>query len=441
MRALGSGTPAVLVGTVLAALLLSGALYALPKEGTLLEHFEGKTEADLVAEFEAELPAFLLARMAEPVKPQLFLSPRRGERVRMQCVAVDAEKRTSTWQATIRTGWISDHKNYGYGVDNMNPERDQMQFNLADLPPAEIASLFIVQYRPADEMIRLAVWLASKDDLITANRKLSELAQMRTDYRDRVERWLCEKNDWTRPDAGLGLIELHDLDRRRDSWVLMTDAARRDYASSLRGEAQAELNKLVEMANGTRRNPGATTRLEKIIDRAERYPKAYGFTNFLTGRSERTYNDLLTELQRRQKRITDNVHAAERLGIDQKWEEAARAYEALLVLDPWNTDLIMPTADAFRQAAQLEDAGLRARNTTHARKAAELYDRIIEVYPRAIGFYNRAGLAWLGAGDKRKAKERHEEVLARIEKIEVLTENDEGNRDYARNQIRVIDGR
>jgi tetratricopeptide (TPR) repeat protein len=412
------------------------------KPSSLLQDFGDKTEEELVKEFDERLPALLEARLEEELKPQIMLPHGRNETSRMQLVSVDVENRRSVWQTTVAFARFENSPIFAYTVDYLDAERHQHRFLVDDLPPAEVYQ--IISRLPADtqDQVRFAMWLWAKGERELSNAQFTRLAMANRVPRNRVEHWLCAKYGWDVPEADedgslLRVLELHDLDNRRDYQIMLTTEARREFVEGeLTERANAEVRNLHELLHGSRRSPGTQVALDTLKHRLDRFDQAFGITGGPSGRAARQLEDIRSEVDRRIRHIESNFYPAQRLRKDEKFEEAAAALSALLALDPMNRSLLDETAQAYIGAAELQDGGRRVGNRAYARRAAELYDRESAIYPMVLSTYNAAGRAWFAAGDRRQAQARLNTVLDRFDYLENPTENQVNNREFAAAQLR-----
>lgn len=424
-----------LLSAVLCVLVFAGYASA----GLIEDHFPERDEKDIAKDFEAKLGEFLEARLKEPVKPRIYMKEGRDE-VWLEVIGVDGDQ--STWQRLARFGWYEETLRYAH-----KPWGKTYTYKTAKIPPHEVASWYGAKHRTPEEMIACAAWLADKGEMMLANRKLGDLARAKTDLRPAIEEWLCDKNGWKRPEDGLTEVVTHDLDRYEEIAVLLTGEALKDYHNEIEERAEEEFERIEEMQGGDLRGkPGfrrksPTIRLDQLQDRIKRFKAVYGDTDFIQKR--RTQKDL----EKIEEAVTADIEyietekfKAERLGIEGEWMEAAKAYDRLYRTDPWNPAIVEVTAQAWSKAAVISDAGRKSENPGAAKKAAELYERMCEIFEGALAFHNHAGINWLAAGDKKKAKAHHEIVIERTDDRADLDANEKKNREYAESQLKVIKG-
>ncbi|MCA8917031.1 MAG: hypothetical protein KDB90_16700 [Planctomycetes bacterium] len=428
------------------ATLLLIALLAAPAWAELVEaHFPGKSEDAVASEFEAGLSAWLQARMKEPTKPQMYTVDGKTE-VFVELTAIDGVN--TTWMTLVRIGWISDTNRYGWG-----PYGKEYKLELSEIPPREVAGWFVPKYRSPQEIVALACWLASKGELLEANAKVAGLAAVKEEVKKDAQAWIAAKNGWTVPAEGLEVVATHDLERNEDGVLFLTKAAAADRLKELDKEAKKafkELEKLqgmdVKSKPGMRKNsPGL--RLVILQDYVDRFERRYAGTSFIDKKgTKEDLEAIRAAIKADMEYVETEKYKAERAGIDGDWAAAAAAYETLLRVDPLNPDLVLSTAEAFSKAAKITDGARRAEDPASAKRAALLYERLLEIYPRALGFHNHAGVNWLAAGSdskvasdgKKRAKEHHEEVIRRTDNRSDLSESEKSNREYAEGQLKLI---
>ena len=416
----------------LAALLCTPAF-----AGLLDKHFPDKSEADVTAEFEAGMGNFLEARLGEPLKPRIWYQAGR-ESLWLEVVEVNEVE--SSWQVLGKNGsWYSELKRYVYV-----PYGKIYKFKTADIPPAEVASWYVSKHRLPQEMIALACWLAGKEALTEANQVLSDLATNKTDFRADVEAWLCEKNGWTLTEDGLQLFETYDLERDRAAKLLLTENAANERLELLDKEAKKAFKELEELQGGdVKSKPGyrrgePKMRLETLQDYVNNFAVRYAGTPFMEKKStKKDMAKLLEAIQADLDWIEAEVFKAERLGIEDNWPEAAKAYDLLLRADPYNQVLMQRTADAWNKAAVVTDGARKAEDKAAAKNAAVIYERMCEEFPVVLRYRNHAGVNRLASGDAKKAKEHHEEVVRLTEGRE-LNEIEQQDRDFAERQLKLI---
>ena len=422
----------------LGALIVIAALSAPAYAGLLDSHFAGKTDADVAAEFEAGMGKFLQARLNEDVKPRMWHDAGR-ERVWLQVAAVNEDQ--STWQTLVADGrWYTDLKRYVH-----IPFGKTYDFKISEIPPRAVASWYTSKHRETQEMIAAACWMAEKGALIEANHVLSDLATHKPDLRPDIEAWLCEKNSWSAPKEGLLLIETFDLDRDLPGKLLLSEKAAEEHYELLDKEAKKAFKALEELqGNDIKSKPGyrrsqPKMRLAILQDYADGFNVRYAGTSFLKKKSNKEdLEDLKAAIKADLEWIEAEKFKAERLGIDNDWPAAAKAYDSLLRADPYNLEISQLTAEAWNKAAVVTDGALKAEDKEAARKAALIYERMSEQFPIVLAYHNHAGVNWLAYGDARKAKQHHEEVIRMTDARGELTENEQKNREFAERQLKLI---
>jgi hypothetical protein len=425
------------VSRVVAFLFLT--LFAAPTWAGLVEnHFPGKTEATVAAEFEAGLSAFLTARLKDTGLFVRMLAPvTKTVEVHVQLTAVNGNE--TVWMTLVNAGWLKDTCEY-----SLEPFGKTYTFEIADIPPAEVATWFTAKSRTAAEMVACACWLASKGELWLANGEVSDLAAHNTDLKKDVAEWLAARNGWTLPSEGLDTVATHSLKHNEDGALLLTKEATAAWFKLLDEECKAafkELQKLqgndVKSKPGLRKNsPGM--RLVILQKYVERFAKAYAGTAFMGKKGAKDVQLIADAIKADLEWIETEKYKAERKGIDKDWAGASKHYESLQRADPLNPDLLMDTAVAFYNAAKVTDGGRKAEDPAAAKRAALLYEELILIYPTQLGYRNHAGLNWLAAGEKSKAKEHHEEVMRRTEGKKELSKGEDDNRKFAQKQLDLI---
>ncbi len=430
------------------ALLFVAALSALPLNAGLLDTFAGKSEADIAKDFEAGLPKFLEARLLEQVKPRMYMPDpkRKGEVLYLEVVAVEGDK--SRWQELVVTGWFPDSVEYAY-----TPHGNITEYEIAKLPAQQVANWYAPRFRLPPEIIAMAVWAASKQELWVANAKLAELAQTATSQRTDIEEYLCGKHGWTRPKDGLMLVETHDLAEKRDSALLLTAEANLERLKAMEKDAADSFKEFEALRGDTKGKPGMrkgrpAMRLDILQKYAARFKKAWAGTKFIdTKKNAEKYDKLVETIKEDIDYVATEKFKAERKGIDGDWKGCADHWRALCDVDPHNPDVIRPAAEACSKVAVITDGARKAESPDYAALAAGFYDRLVEIFPTALSYYNYAGVNWLAAAStskyadgKKKAKARHEEVqrLVAAKPKEQRTENDLKNLEFAENQLELI---
>lgn len=421
------------LGAVLIAALLCTPAFA----GLVETHFPGKSESEVAAEFEAGLGAFLEARLKEEIKPRIWHDAGR-ERVWLQVTAVSGNE--STWQTLARNGaWYPDLNRYVWV-----PYGKSYNFVSAEIPPAEVSGWYVSKHRTPQEMVAAACWMAHKGAMLEANQLLADLATHKTDMRAEVEAWLCAKNGWSAPKDGLQLVETFDLQRDRGARLLLTKAAADEHYKLLDKEAKKAFKDLEDLQGGDIKSKPGMRRgspkmhLATLQDYAANFEKRYAGTAFLNKKGNK---EDLADLQAAIAADIDWVNTekfkAARQGIEKEWPDAAKSYDQILRADPYNLEIMQKTAEAWHMAAVVTDGARKAEDKEAARKAAVVYESMCDYFPAQLAYLNHAGVNWLAAGDAKKAKGYHEEVLRRTEGRE-LTENEKKNREFAEGQLKLI---
>jgi hypothetical protein len=417
----------------LVLVLLGGALQA-----EILNKIEGKeSEAEVIAAFEKGLSEFVAARIPESRPPRAMLTEGRRE---VFCQLVEVKGETTVWQELVAHGWLPESTNYNFIPHGPKYARETLK-----LPPATVADWFIVRFRLPEEILSLAIWLAHKGELTIANAKLAELAFTRTELREEVEAWLCAKHGWTRPESGLEIVNGYDFARDAETWQLLTPEARQARLRELEREADQTYRWLEDLqGKDVRSRPGQRRampqmRLDMLMKRVRNFEKAFAGTRWLENRRNKERLDKLAEvIQADLDFVTEESPKAERAAIDKNWELAAQHWNILWRTDPHNVHVILKTAAAYYQAAQISEGGRRAENREHAARAAELYISATRVYPLVTGYYNSAGTSLLATGDRRRAREMYEMVKTLTDGREDLSEADQTARTFALTQLEVL---
>jgi tetratricopeptide (TPR) repeat protein len=319
------------------------------------------------------------------------------------------------------------------------------EFKTADIDPDQVAGWFVAKHRVEQEVVACAVWLAGKGKLMTANARLADLSQHRPALKNDIDEWLCVKHGWTRPATGLRLLATHDLKLQEDGALLLTIEAEMERLKQLDKEAKSAFAEIESLqGDDTKSKPGwrkrpPKMRLDTLLHYCERFKQAYAGTKFVESKRNMERLDKIIEAIKADiAYIDDGQHAADRKGIEKDWQGCAKAWEALLRADPLNPDWIMKTAEAHAQACAPRDRGHSCEHPTEAKRAAELYEQLIDIYPRTLAYHNYAGRSWLASGDKAKAKAQFQEVVRRTEGRGDLEENEIQNRKYAEDMLKDI---
>jgi hypothetical protein len=425
----------------LSALLL--ALFAAPLWAGLVEtYFPGKSESDVAAEFEAGLPKLLTAGLSEVEKPRMYAPVGKTE-VYVQLTAVDKDQ--TTWTTLVPTGWYAEKAEYAYDVYGKD-----YNFKVSELPPEGVAFWLSPKGRSQSLIVSLACWLAGKGKPMLADAELAALVPLdgrekeREALKKEIDEWLCAKLGWSAPD-GLETIATHDLEHNEDGWLLLTKELAAEHFKNLDKEAKKAFKDLEKLQGGDlkskpgqrKASPGLRLAiLEKYIERWER---RYTGTAFMARKgAKEDLQAMLDAVKADMAWIETEKFKAERFGLDGDWAGAGKAYDALVRTDPLNPDILATAADAWSKAAKITDGGRKAEAPAAAKRAAALYEDILKIFPKALGYHNHAGLNWLAGGDKGKAKAHHEEVMRRTDGIKELSETDQKNRDFAEGQLKLI---
>lgn len=425
----------------LSALLL--ALFAAPLWAGLVEtHFPGKSETDVAAEFEAGLPKMLTAGLTEVAKPRMYALVNKVE-VYVQLTAVDGDQ--TTWTTLVPTGWFADKAEYAYDVYGKD-----YKFKISELPPEGVAFWLSPKGRTPAQIVSLACWLAGKGKPMLANAELAALVPLdgrekeREALKKEIDEWLCAKLGWSAP-GGLETIATHDLEHNEDGWLLLTKELAAEHYKNLDKEAKKAFKDLEKLQGGDvkskpgqrKASPGMRLAiLEKYIERWER---RYTGTAFMAKKNAKEDLEALLEAVKADIAwVEAEKFKADRFGIEGDWASAGKAYDTLVRADPLNPDILAAAAEAWSKAAKITDGGRKAEDPSAAKRAATLYEQLLAIFPKALGYHNHAGLNWLAAGDKGRAKEHHEEVIRRTDGIKEMSESDQKNRDFAEGQLKLI---
>lgn len=418
---------------LLAALALPAGLCA----DLLTRYFPNKTEADVAKDFETNLPNFLKDRLKDPEKPRI------KHTVSKQVVWLELREVTDAelvWVQLERNGLYTETFTFGYA-----PGETIVKLKLADIPPASIAAMRSMDYRfrTPEDMIGLAFWLASKDDLASANYELAPMTVKTPLIKPDIEAWLIAKYGWAAGSA-LEQVAVHDLEENIDGTLLLTKEAAAQRLKDLDKQAK-EMLKALQAAQGgdLKGKPGArknspTMRLDHLKSRIERYGKAYGGTATAENKAtKKALEELLAAVKADLEWVENQGYKADRLGIDGDLQACADMWLVILRADAASFQTIQKAADACTKAAGLLDNGRKCENKDRAIKAAQLWEEYSKHQPLYLAPYNNAGLNYMAAGEKAKAKACFEEVLRRTNKKEI-PEGEKAHRDYAEARLKDL---
>jgi hypothetical protein len=403
----------------------------------LTRYFPGKTEADVAKDFETNLPTFLKERLKDPEKPRIQHTVNKRE---VWLELQDVTPNDLLFLQMERHGLYPDLGTFGYAVSET-----EVRLKLADIPPAVLARARCMDYRfrTIEETVALAFWLASRGDLAAANYEIAPLALKNSLVKPDIEAWLIGKYGWPAGSA-LDAVEVHDLEDNIDGTLLLTKEANAQRLKDLDKEAKDVLKALqtaqggdLKGKPGARKNP-PTMRLDHLKSRLERYGKAYGGT--LTAENKATkkmLEDLLAAVKADLDWVETQGYKADRLAIDGDIQACADMWLVILKADPHTFQVIQKAADACTKAAGLVDNGRKCDRKDRALRAAQLWEEYSRLQPLYLAPYNNAGLNYMAAGEKAKAKACFEEVIRRTTKKE-LPEGEKAHRDYAEARLKDL---
>ncbi|MBK9975452.1 MAG: hypothetical protein IPP14_11835 [Planctomycetes bacterium] len=414
---------------IVAALLAPVGLRA----DLLTRYFPGKSEADIAKEFEDKLPEFLAARAKDVSKPRLHIEQNKRK---LYLEIIEVKGAESTWAELVPHGWYKDRAEYGF-----SPGEGEVKLKQADFPPQEVALWFEHNYRTPEEMVSLVTWLALKGEVLAANGRLAPMAAKSTLLKPDIDAWLIAKHGWATT-ATLIQVDVHDFEMQKDGMLLLTKEAAAERLKLLDKVAKEALKDLVEQQGGdTKGKPGArkrspSIRLDTLENRLTRYPKAFaGTTTAEAKNTKKSLDEMLEAVKADRKWVEDGGFKADRLAIDGDLQASADAWLALYRADPENIEVIQKCAEVLFKAAEVTDNGNKCVRKDRALKAAEMWDKFAQIQPLYLNCINYAGLNYMAAGEKAKAKARFEEVLRRTDKKE-LTDAEKGHREYAQTRMK-----
>lgn len=421
------------VAAVLVMLFAASPVWA----GLIERYFPGKSEAEVATEFEAGLSGFLATRLREPaIFVRMYAPVAKNVEVYVQLKSVEGER--IKWTTLVNTGWLKDTTEYA-----LEPHGKDYTFDVAELPPAEVATWFGAKGRTAGEIVGCACWLAAKGELWLANGRLAALAAVLIDARKDVQAWLAEKNGWTVPAEGLLTVETHDLKHNENGTLLVSAEGKTAWFQKLDEEVKDAFKALQKLqGNDVKSKPGLRkgspkVRLDILLKHTERFALTYAGTDFMAKKGAKDVQAIIDAIKADLEWIETEKFKAQRKGIEDDWAGAAKHYDQLVRADPLNPDLLLATGEAFGKAAKIKDAGRKAADPAAAKRSAVLFEDLIAVYPQMLGYYNNAGLGWQAAGEKSKARQHYEEVLRRTDKKE-LKDTEKSNREFAEKQLELV---
>src|SRR5690606_25787061 len=139
--------------------ILCTLLLAAPVHAGLMDQVGGAPEAEVIANFEKALPQVRADGLPEQsLLPRIRIESNRGTTT-LQLHGVEGSK--STWQELVPVVWFPERTDYVYA-----PHGPLREINILEVEPDQVATWFHAKYRSPGEMVALAVWLASKDQLM-----------------------------------------------------------------------------------------------------------------------------------------------------------------------------------------------------------------------------------------------------------------------------------
>ncbi|MBX3473312.1 MAG: hypothetical protein KF754_02950 [Planctomycetes bacterium] len=398
-------------------------------------HFPNKAEADVAKEFEAGLPAWLQARLKDPDKPRAWVEVSK-RRTYVELADVKADE--LVWAELAQHGVYKELATWGY-----SPTETQLKIKLSEIPSSQIARWFDYRYRTPEEMVGLACWLASRGDVMAANERLAPLAAKSSLLKPDIEAWLIARHGWP---AGATLTEtpIHDLERNVDGVLLLTAEAAAQRLKDLDKEAKDVLKALqtaqgndLKGKSGARKAP-PSMRLDFLLSRLERFSKAYAGTATAENKATKKLLEELIEAVKADKDWVENQgYKADRLGIDGDPKACADQWLAIVRANPEDPETLQKAADAQYKAAEVTDNGTKCKDKDRARKGGELWEKYSQIQPLMLNARNYAGLCYMAAGDKGKAKAHFDEVLRRTSK-KGISDAEAKHREYAEARLKDL---
>jgi hypothetical protein len=405
--------------------------------GLVERYYPGKTEAEVVSEFETGLPTFLSNRLKDPgIHVRMYTPVTKNIEVHVQLMSVDGVN--TTWMTLVNYTWLKDTREYV-----LKPSGKDYTYKTLEIPKSEVMNWFAHTGRTPAELVGCACWFAARGEPWLANECASAVAALTADLKAEVEAWLAEKNGWTVPKDGLISIPTYAMKHKRDGSILLTAEAKAAWLKKLDTEAKEEFKNLQKLqGNDVKSKPGSRKgspglRLELLAKEIEGFAKAYAGTTFMDKKGAKDVQALADAVKADIEWVETEKYKAERKGIDKDWPGAAKHYEEVWRADPLNPEILYPTAQAYSRAAKLTDGARKCEDPAAAKRAAALFEELLTIYPLSLGARNYAGDAWLSVGEKSKAREFYEAVVRMTEKKD-LEENEKLNRDYAEGQLKLI---
>lgn len=423
--------------TVWAASVVSAASMS----ATMMERFfPDQTEKQVATDFQDYLPGFLRESLKQPVKPRITREKRRETRLYELDRFEDDE---TVWNVMVPEAPLVDTTKILY-----RPSGVVAKWKLSEIEPKEVAAWFKPKLMEPKRAMQFAVWLYSQDCEWLANSAAGFVASRMPDAREDIENWLCEKNEWTRPEEGLIEVSTVEYPSGHERLFLVTKQANEERIKELERPAKDGLKDLSKLRGGTRGRPGKratpypSMRLDRLLEDLLIYEEAFKPTLFLLKEKNiEELKELITTVKEDIEYVEKKQEEIQTLVDDRKNKEAAQAWTELLKVDPKNEGLLISCALAWHRSARIMiyRNSFKCDSFEDAEEAAKYWDKLLDIFPDHLTLLNNAGTAWAAADqDKPEKARKYFKRVIRLTNKKGLTEAEEAARASAERYDKVL---
>lgn len=384
-------------------------------------------EASAAKQFEMDIPSLLESALSDETSPPPQIKLKRSKKFSPVVQFVRISDGEFLWEEVARCGWDEDSLAYTFAP--YWGKEHSLKFG--EMHPLSLAEVFDATDNDESLIVSLICWLYSKGADAKANSLLSELAAEESGDRGEIEKWMCEKNNWTLPENGLVLNTVFDFDSNRHGKLLTTQKAF-DSGKKLREkEAKAVFNSLKRDVGSVKgrsgqRNGSPGKRLAVLKIQLDAFIATYGELEIVTKKSNRKKLD---EMKRKVdvdlKYLEAQILVCDSLDMNRNYIRAAEAWTSLLKVDPFDSALLAKTAYAHLSASE-KSRGRDIVNKKHAAIADGKYNELIALHPSMLEYRNYAARANLMLGDKKRAAaiKHYRFVIDKVEELKSPTVED-----------------
>ncbi|MBE7493196.1 MAG: hypothetical protein HS108_15755 [Planctomycetes bacterium] len=430
---------------LIAALVLSGALYAQAGQPLFDKTHKGAKESKVSTDWYDKLPVWANSLTSKNKFPQTWLPLDENFRFSDKANKFeirDANKNQFSAYLMVRDGVD------GNGLPVYKTTTNSKWLGWKSWPAKYLISTYPVETNTDDaDLVAFGAWLFGEKENDLANRVLTVVHSRNKELAPLIEAYIVEKYGWKDP-GELQTFNIWDGEFQKERNILVTAADKTARTVAREKAAKAAFDDIVRARGAYKgkapRKPAPTRQLILIEWEIKQFKIAYASSDFLKdAKNADVLNAIMDSITDDKELIKRNTEDARKILQDPKNPNAskdpnllkkkAEMMEVILQIDPMDTALRAETANAWFLYGAPADHGNGCERSDGVKKAIPHYQEILKVYPENSAFWLALGRCYQALEDSKNARPCYNKVIA--------IEGDKGIGGTARALIRNMDAK